>query len=138
MCCYLPANLIALGTVPSDKLKNAAGLYNLTRDLGGALGLAAISTVLNTRLHFHWNRLIENINPTRPAVQQFLDTQANRLDGVVSGDSSRAAFKLLAQLVQREALVLTYNDVLMLLGVAFAIGLLMMPLVGRPQSRMAH
>jgi len=45
---------------------------------------------------------------------------------------------LLAQLVQREALVLTYNDVLMLLGVAFAIGLLMMPLVGRPQSRMAH
>jgi DHA2 family multidrug resistance protein len=138
MCCYLPANLIALGTVPSDKLKNAAGLYNLTRDLGGALGLAAISTVLNTRLHFHWNRLIENINPARPAVQQFLDAQANRLDGIVSGDSSRAAFKLLAQLVQREALVLTYNDVLMLLGVAFAIGLLIMPLVGRPQSRMAH
>ena len=138
MFCYLPANLIALGTMPSDKLKNAAGLYNLTRDLGGALGLATISTILNDRLHFHWNRLIENINPARPAVQQFLEAQTSRLDGLVPGDSSRAAFKLLANLVRREALVLTYNDVLMLLGVAFVIGLLIMPLVGRPQSRMAH
>jgi DHA2 family multidrug resistance protein len=138
MFCYLPANLIALGTMPSDKLKNAAGLYNLTRDLGGALGLATISTILNDRLHFHWNRLVENINPARPAVQQFLETQTSRLDGLVPGDSSRAAFKLLANLVRREALVLTYNDVLMLLGVAFVIGLLIMPLVGRPQSRMAH
>ena len=138
MFCYLPANLIALGTVPPDKLKNASGLYNLTRDLGGALGLAAIGTVLNNRLHFHWNRLIENINPARPAVQHFLDTQTSRLDGLVPGDSSHAAFKLLGNLVQREALALTYNDVLMLLGVAFAIGLLLMPMVGRPQSRMAR
>ena len=138
MFCYLPANLIALGTVPADKLKNASGLYNLTRDLGGALGLAAIGTILNDRLHFHWNRLIENVNPARPAVQHFLDVQTSRLDGLVPGDSSHAAFKLLANLVQREALVLTYNDVLMLLGVAFALGLLMMPFVGRPQSRMAH
>ena len=105
---------------------------------GVVTGLATISTILNDRLHFHWNRLIEDINPARPAVQQFLEAQTSRLDGLVPGDSSRAAFKLLANLVRREALVLTYNDVLMLLGVAFVIGLLIMPLVGRPQSRMAH
>ncbi len=138
MFCYLPANLIALGTVPPDKLKNAAGLYNLTRDLGGALGLAAIGTIMNDRLHFHWNRLIENINPARPAVQHFLDAQTNRLDGLVPGDPSHAAVKLLANVVQREALVLTYNDVMMLLGVAFVVGLCMMPLVSRPRSMMAH
>src|ERR1700675_1263881 len=119
MFCYLPANLIALGSVPADRLKNVACLYNLMRDLGGAIGLAMIGTIMNDRLHFHWNRLIENINPARPAVQHFLDAQTSRLDGLVPGDSSRAAFKLLAGLVRREALVLTYNDVLMLLGVAF-------------------
>ena len=37
---------------------------------------------MNERVHFHWNRLIENINPARPVVQQFLDTQANRLNGL--------------------------------------------------------
>ena len=110
MFCYLPANMIALGTVAPDKLKNAAGLYNLTRDLGGALGLATIGTVMNDRLHFHWNRLIEDINPARPAVQHFLDTQTGRLDPLISGDPAQAALKLLAGLVQREALVLTYSD----------------------------
>jgi len=85
-------------------------------------------------LHFHWNRLIEDINPARPAVQQFLDTQMHRFDGMISGDPMQAAIKLLAATVQREALVLTYNDVLMLLGVAFAVGLVLMPLVKNPRS----
>jgi MFS transporter, DHA2 family, multidrug resistance protein len=134
MFCYLPANLIALGTLPPDKLKNAAGLYNLTRDLGGAIGLALLVTAMNDRLHFHWNRLIEDINPARPAVQHFLDMQMQRFDGLINGDPARAAIKLLADTVQREALVLTYNDVLMLLGVAFAFGLLLMPLVKNPRS----
>jgi len=133
MLCYLPANLIALGSVPQDKLKNAAGLYNLTRDLGGAIALATIGTFMNQRLHFHWSRLIEDINPARPAVQHFLDTQANRLDALVPGDASRAAVKLLANLVQREALVMTYNDVIMILGSVFVAGLFLMPLVNRPR-----
>ena len=136
--CYLPANLIALSSVPVDRLKNAAGLYNLTRDLGGAIGLATIGTIMNNRLHFHWNRLIEDINPARSAVQQFMEAQAGRLDSLIPGDSSQAALKLLANLVEREALVLTYNDVLLLIGGVFVFALMLMPLVRRPQSLMAH
>jgi DHA2 family multidrug resistance protein len=134
MFCYLPANLIALGTVPPDKLKNAAGLYNLTRDLGGAIALAALGTVMNDRLHFHWNRLIENINPARSVVQQFLDSQSSHFEGLITGDASRAAIKLLADTVQREALVLTYNDALLLIGVVFIAALSLMPLVKSPRS----
>jgi MFS transporter, DHA2 family, multidrug resistance protein len=134
MMCYIPANLIALSSVPQDKLKNAAGLYNVTRDLGGAIALATIGTVMNDRLHFHWNRLIEAINPARPAVQHFLDMQTNRFDALVPGDPGRAAVKLLADLVQREALVLTYNDALMMIGGLFVAALFMMPLVRRPRA----
>ena len=134
MMCYIPANIIALSGVPQDKLKNAAGLYNLTRDLGGAIVLATIGTVMNNRLHFHWNRLIEDINPARPAVQHYLDMQTNHLDPLVRGDTGRAAVKLLANLVQREALVLTYNDAIMLVGGLFVAALFMMPLVRRPRT----
>ncbi len=134
MFCYLPANLIALGTLTPDKLKNAAGLYNLTRDLGGAIVLAALGTVMTNRLHFHWTRLIEDINPARPAVQHFLDMQTSRLDPLISGDSSHAALQLLAAAVQREALVLTYNDALLLLGAGFAVALTLMPLVKNPRG----
>jgi MFS transporter, DHA2 family, multidrug resistance protein len=134
MFCYLPANMIALGSVPQAKLKNAAGLYNLTRDLGGAIALATIGTLMNQRLHFHWNRLIEDINPARPAVQHFLDTQVNRLETLVPGDAGRTAVRLLADLARREALVLTYNDVIMMLGSLFVAGLFLMPLVSRPRA----
>jgi DHA2 family multidrug resistance protein len=138
ICCYLPANMIALGTLPQDKMTNAAGLYNLTRDLGGAIGLAAIVTIMNERLHFHWNRLIEDINPARASVQQFLDLQVNRFDLLIPGDPSRAAIKMLADLVRREALVLTYNDLLLLIGSLFIFALMLLPLVGRPRSFLSH
>jgi MFS transporter, DHA2 family, multidrug resistance protein len=134
ICCYLPANMIALGTLPQDKMRNAAGLYNLTRDLGGAIGLATIVTIMNARLNFHWNRLIEDINPARAPVQRFLDVQVNRLGSLIPGDPSHAALKMLANLVQREALVLAYNDLLLLIGSLFIVGLMMLPLVGRPRS----
>ena len=135
---YMSANMIALGTLPQDKMKNAAGLYNLMRDLGGAIGLASIGTIMNARLHFHWNRLIEDINPARAGVQQFLEAQTSRFDSLVPGDPHRAAIKLLANLTQREALVLTYNDLLLLLAALFVFGLILLPLVRRPRSFFAH
>jgi DHA2 family multidrug resistance protein len=138
MFCYVPANMIALGSLPQDTMKNAAGLYNLMRDLGGAIGLASIGTVMNVRLHFHWNRLIEDINPARARVQQFLDAQTSRFDSLIAGDPHRAAIKLLANLTQREALVMTYNDLLLLLGALFVFGLILLPLVRRPHSFFAR
>ena len=71
MFCFLPANLISLGSLPPDLLRSSAGLYNLMRNLGGAIGLAVLGTVMNDRLHFHWNRLIEAVNPARPVGPAF-------------------------------------------------------------------
>src|SRR6202035_4098504 len=79
MICIVPINTLALGTLPPDKLKNASGLYNLMRNLGGAIGLAALNTVLIERVQFHWNRLAANVNPARPAVQPVLDNLSAKL-----------------------------------------------------------
>lgn len=138
MFCYVPANMIALGSLPPDTMKNAAGLYNLMRDLGGAIGLASIGTLMNARLHFHWNRLIEDINPARLGVQHFLDAQTGRFDALIAGDPHRAALKELAKLTQREALVLTYDDLLLLLGALFVFAFMLLPLVRRPDSFFAR
>jgi len=89
---------------------------------------------MNDRLHFHWNRLIEDINPARSAVQHFLESQSSHFDGLINGDAGRAAIKLLADTVQREALVLTYNDALLLIGVVFIFALMLMPLVKSPRA----
>jgi MFS transporter, DHA2 family, multidrug resistance protein len=134
MFCFLPANLISLGSLPPDLLRSSAGLYNLMRNLGGAIGLAALGTVMNTRLHFHWNRLIESVNPARPAVQHFLDTETLRFDPRFTDGGTRAAIKLLGQVVEREALVLTFNDVMLLIAGIFLVALLLIPILKRPST----
>jgi MFS transporter, DHA2 family, multidrug resistance protein len=106
----------------------------LMRNLGGAIGLAGLGAVMNTRLHFHWNRLIEDVNPARPAVQHWLDTASSRFDPHFTGGGTPAAVKLLGQIVEREALVLTFNDVMLLIGAIFFIGLIMTPLLKRPSA----
>ena len=53
MLIMLPVNQIALGRLPPAAVKNASGLYNLMRNLGGAVGLAMINTVATSRLAVH-------------------------------------------------------------------------------------
>jgi len=48
-----------VGTLAPDRVKNASGLFNLTRNLGGAVGLAVINEVLNDRTDLHISRLQE-------------------------------------------------------------------------------
>jgi DHA2 family multidrug resistance protein len=61
MFCMIPINVVALGTLPPDRIKNASGLFNLMRNLGGAFGLAGINTVLQSRSDLHVQRLSEHV-----------------------------------------------------------------------------
>ena len=131
MLCFIPINSIALGTLPPEQLKNASGLYNLMRNLGGAIGLAAINTVMIDRLALHMNRLGDNLNLARPQVQQTIDGLAATFDGLVA-DPQAAAVKRLVGLVQREAMVMSFNDCLLVMAAVFFAALLLMPLVRRP------
>ena len=68
MFAMVPTNNIALGTLAPDRVKNASGLFNLMRNLGGAVGLAVINQVLNDRTDLHISRLQERVtwgNATR-------------------------------------------------------------------------
>jgi DHA2 family multidrug resistance protein len=137
MLCFIPINTLALGTLPPEKLKDASGLYNLTRNLGGAIGLAAINTVLDERLALHWTRLADDINLARPTVQAFIDGAAARLGDVIGGDPHAAAIALLGRMVQRQAQVLTFNDAMLLMAAVFGGALLLMPLVRKPKHAAA-
>ena len=66
MLAMVPINNVALGTLPPDRVKNASGLYNLMRNLGGAVGLAGIYTFLNDRTDLHIARLHETLHLRAP------------------------------------------------------------------------
>jgi DHA2 family multidrug resistance protein len=119
MICMVPINNIALGTLPPSRLKNASGLFNLTRNLGGAVGLAVINTVINDRMDLHLARLHEKVTWSSQQALERLSNLQQTLSSLGS-DAEAAALKQLSQLVRREAMVMAYADAFTLLTFLFA------------------
>src|ERR1700738_4998487 len=93
--------------------------------------------LLPARNRHSWRRLRPDIRPALRCNSSSI-CRSNRFDALIPGDPSHAAIKMLADLVRREALVLTYNDLLLLIGSLFIFALMLLPLVGRPRSFLSH
>src|SRR3978361_1992717 len=131
MFAMVPTNNIALGTLAPDRVKNASGLFNLTRNLGGALGLALINQVLNDRTDLHIARLQERVNWGNATATETLNMFTQRFQGV--GDASLMAMKQLSQIVHRQAVVMGFGDAFFILTVFyFGLSLLVMLLQKPP------
>jgi DHA2 family multidrug resistance protein len=135
MIAMIPVNMLALGTLPPERLKNAAGLFNLTRNLGGAVGLAVINTVLNDRWDLHIGRLHESVTWSREAANERLANMTQNFQAALGSDANLAALKALTNTVRREALVMAFSDVFLILTVLFFAILIFVPLARRPAPR---
>ncbi|KAA2235193.1 DHA2 family efflux MFS transporter permease subunit [Salinarimonas soli] len=133
MLCMVPINNIALGTLPPERLKNASGLYNLTRNLGGAVGLALINTLLNDRWDLHIARLHESVRWGRSVSNERLAAMTLRFHDLGS-DAGQAAIKSLSNIVRREALVMSFADVFLILTILFVAMACATPLIKRPRN----
>jgi DHA2 family multidrug resistance protein len=126
MFAIVPVTNTALGTLPPERMKNASGLFNLTRNLGGALGLAVINTTLNDRLDLHLARLHEAVNWSRGVATETLANIASRFTG---SDADMIALKQMNGLVRQQAVVMSFADVFLILTVLFvalaALGVMM-------------
>ena len=120
MFAMVPTNNIALGTLGPDRVKNASGLFNLTRNLGGAVGLAIINQVLNERTDLHIVRLQERVTWGNATAVETLNNFTQRLQGM--GDAALMAMKQLSQIVHRQAVVMGYGDAFFMLTL-FYLGL---------------
>jgi DHA2 family multidrug resistance protein len=132
MFAMVPTNTIALGTLAPDRVKNASGLFNLTRNLGGAVGLAIINEVLNDRTDLHISRLQDRVTWGNTTATETLNLFTQRLQGM--GDASLMAMKQLSQIVHRQAVVMGYGDAFFILTL-FYFGLsLMVMLLKKPAA----
>ena len=120
MMAMIPVNNLSLGTLPPERLKNASGLFNLTRNLGGAVGLALLTTLLNSRTDLHLARLHESVTWSRPPAMEALDMLTRKFANFGS-DAPAMALKQLSLIVHREGVVMAFADVFLLLTIMFAI-----------------
>lgn len=127
-----PAVTIGLGSLTPERLKYASGLFNMMRNLGGAIGIAVCATVLNDRTNLHFERLAEHLTPANAAMGHMLNQTAAKFAFLNHGDDIHgraAALETLRAMAYREARVETFADAFLLIGIALALATLLVPLL---------
>ncbi|QKZ05098.1 DHA2 family efflux MFS transporter permease subunit [Pseudomonas eucalypticola] len=123
-----PTVTLTLGALAQSRLKQASGLFNLMRNLGGAIGIAACATLLNDRTNLHFTRLAEHLNSANENLNQWLNQVGSSL-GQMGLDGNAAALRQLWNLTYREAQTQTYADAFLAIMVCFVVATAMVPLM---------
>ncbi len=127
MFCLLPPTRIALGALPEAEVADASGLFNLMRNLGGAIGIALIDTILYGRIGIHAEdfrvRLLAGDVTAAKAIGLSLTSFANRPPG--PPDDATVAF--VRPMVEKASLALCINEAWAMLACFAIAGLLLVP-----------
>jgi DHA2 family multidrug resistance protein len=130
---FLPLNLATLGAIPRKDVSAAAGFFNLTRQLGGSIGVALLTTVLAQRQAFHRNVIVEKLAYADPKT---LERVATFTSAFVAKGYDRAtahlkALRLLDGGVDAQAAVMSFGDTFWLTAAMFLVTLPLVFLLGK-------
>ncbi len=127
-----PVITLALGSLAPQRLKLASGLFNLMRNLGGAIGIALCGTLLNDRTNQHFLHLAEHLNASNEGAQALLARVAASQTARWGGDAlhgTSAALHQLWSLTFREAQTQAFADTFLAIMVCLIVATLLIPLM---------
>ncbi len=126
-----PAVTLGLGSLTPERLKYASGLFNMMRNLGGAVGIAVCGAILNSRTNYHFDAIAYHLNPANQPMSRLVAGVASRYGAMPASvdDGHVAALKQLWHLAYREASTLAFADAFRAIMVAFVIATLLVPLL---------
>ena len=127
-----PTVTLTLGSLAPERLKFASGLFNLMRNLGGAIGIAVCGTILNDRTNLHFLRLAEHLDSNNPAMLDLLQRSSAAALASNGGDALQAHAASLQQLWSltfREAQTQSFADAFLIILGCFVLATIMVPLM---------
>jgi DHA2 family multidrug resistance protein len=120
MLCILPPTRLALGHLDPEQVPDASSLFNLMRNLGGAIGLALIDTVIWSRVTEHGQNLVDRLKADDRSAAIFMGLSPDLLAGPHPPPDSPLVQAFLRPLVEKAALTLAINEA-WLLAATFAL-----------------
>lgn len=130
---FVPLSVLSLSNLSNELRPNATGLFNATRELGGSIGTAWMSTLLDHLGHEQASYLAEHVTATDAAATDAL-AMAQRGTFASVADPSAAAMLSLGSRVQGQAMVRAFEQSFAWAAVAFALGLLVVLIIERPRT----
>jgi len=131
MFCFVPITSLTFATLDKDSVQTASGLYNLMRNLGGAIGLAISNTWIQNWTKENYLHLRKNIDATDNQVDSILKILQNNFAQFNYFDDQLASVKLLYQLAIRESYIITFGQVFVAIGILYFLSLLLMPFISK-------
>lgn len=133
---FLPLSLATLGPLPKEDVSAGSGFYNLTRQLGGSVGIAVLTTLLAQREAFHRAVLLSHITPYDLVTNQRMDLLMGALEsrGMDAQTAHQQALAVISQTVDAQAAVLSFADIFRVVGVAFLCSLPLLLFLGKGGS----
>jgi MFS transporter, DHA2 family, multidrug resistance protein len=124
-----PAVNLGLGSLPPERLKFASGLFNMMRNLGGAVGIAVSAAIINDQTNFHFLMIASRLTPANGAMERFVQGVTEQYTAVLGSLEAghAAAIKRLWLLAYREASTLAYADAFRAIMLAFIVATLLVP-----------
>jgi MFS transporter, DHA2 family, multidrug resistance protein len=119
-----PLTAIATAQIAPKDAANASGLFNMLRNLAGAVGTASLETIITKREQFHSNIIGQSVNVYRDDVRQRIDEMTNYFMAHGVSDVATArhqAIVALGNVVKRQALIMGFSDTFAVIGVMLAI-----------------
>jgi MFS transporter, DHA2 family, multidrug resistance protein len=131
MFCILAPTQIALGHLAPERVPDASGLFNLMRNLGGAIGLALIDTVLYGRAPGHAEALLERLKAGDAGAAATVGLPPELVAAQAGHAMDPLALQFIKPLVEKAAFVQAVDEAWTMLAVLMALGLLTLPFVPR-------
>jgi MFS transporter, DHA2 family, multidrug resistance protein len=135
MFCLLPPTRLALGALAEAEVPDASGLFNLMRNLGGAIGIALIDTILYGRTGGHADSLRDRLIAGDITAAQAIGLDPKLFLHRPPDVSDASVEAYLRPMVEKAAFALSTNEAWALLACVALIGLLLVPLAGPPPKR---
>ena len=110
---FIPINTIAYERLPPDKTNQGSALINVSRNLGGSIGVSLANTELLQRSQFHQARLVSNLTPSSPVWQSTLKSVTRFFvhRGAPPTAAQSHALGYIGQTIERQASLMAYIDV---------------------------
>ena len=134
---FVPLTTISMAPIRKENMGNATSLFNLVRNLGGSIGISAVSTMQTRFQQRNINQLGSHVTPYNASARNMMNSmqgmfQSTGSDTVTAAHQARAA---MFGMIERQASMLAYNSIFLILAGLFVLMLPFIFLMRRPQAK---
>jgi DHA2 family multidrug resistance protein len=134
---FAPLSAVATAGIEKENAGSASALFNMMRNIGGAIGIAVLQTFLTKREQFHSNIITQAVSLTKEATNERLQELTNYFLAHGAGSQAEAwhqAVIAIAKVVRQQSYVLAFSDTFFLLGAGLVVALIASLLLKKPGS----